>query len=196
MTFLYCEHCKCVREAGVCDHEQGLRTNSRHIAVFDPYYDTNFRKEVSSYHEQEKAMKKFNREHPKEAMQPINDKRKFIQECKTIARERKRAVHVKRFFVLALLTLLSTNAFSAIDPFEGIDMAKVTINGKEYTFPVGDTERQNKIYYLKKGLNGDKEAMQMFMGDEKEAWFFIGTYYPIWLHIKDGKMEVLEYPEK
>ena len=70
-------------------------------------------------------------------------------------------------------------------------MATIEVQGEKITFPVGDNDRRQRIYFLKNGLNNDKEAMEMFMGGKLEEWFFVGVEKPVWLHILNGKAEII-----
>ncbi len=103
---------------------------------------------------------------------------------------------MKRICALFLgISLFSSNpaqTFAVIDAFEGIEMATITVKGKEVTFPIANDERKNQIYYLKKSLNGDKEAREIFMGGEKEKWFFIGKHTPLWLKVTEDDVEIID----
>lgn len=73
-----------------------------------------------------------------------------------------------------------------------VDYATVTINGEEIEFPVGNKERREEVFYLKKALNGDKEAREVFLGGKDEKWFFIGEESAKWLKItKDSELVVI-----
>ena len=95
------------------------------------------------------------------------------------------------FTALASAFLVSV-ANAEVNIFEGIEMATIEVSGKEYTFPVGDIDRKNDIYYLKKGLAGDKAALEMFLGGAKEKWFYIGIDTPLWLKVTKDKAEVIK----
>ena len=99
---------------------------------------------------------------------------------------------MKRMVALFLATSLAqTLAFAAIDPFDGMEMATIEVDGQSVTFPVGNDERKNQIYYLKKAIKGDKEAREVFMGGSDEKWFFIGRELPLWLKVTATDMEVI-----
>lgn len=70
-------------------------------------------------------------------------------------------------------------------------MAQIVVDGKEYEFPVGGDERAMQILLIKKAINGDKEAREMFLGGADEKLFFIGKEGPLWLKVTKDGMEVL-----
>lgn len=96
-----------------------------------------------------------------------------------------------KLLILSLL-LLSTPGYAEINIFDGLEMATINVNGEEITFPVGDSDRRSRIYFLKKALDGDKYAMDTFLGGKSEEWFFIGRDIPLWLHIINGKVEIVK----
>ena len=75
---------------------------------------------------------------------------------------------------------------------DGVEKATLEVNGLSYTFPVGGVERKADIFYLKKAINGDKEAREMFMKGREEEWFFIGDDSPLWLHVTRNSMTVVD----
>lgn len=65
------------------------------------------------------------------------------------------------------------------------------INGQKISFPIGNNERQHEYYFLKLATEGDKAALKVFLGGEKEKWFYIGEYDALWLVVyEDGRMEL------
>ena len=95
--------------------------------------------------------------------------------------------------ILFILSILVSNPVYAIETFSGVDMQKVTIQGRVYEVPVGNEQRKNDIYYLKKAMNGDKEALEIFLGGSEQRIFYIGQHSPLWLTADiNGNFEVLE----
>ena len=91
---------------------------------------------------------------------------------------------------IALSLALLTGTSWAID---GVRKAELIIDGQSYVFPIGDNDgREREIYYLKRWLQeGDKTALEMFMGTEDEKWLFIGDNFPLWALVqRDGSVEV------
>lgn len=89
--------------------------------------------------------------------------------------------------------LISTQGGTVANAIEGVRKAELIINGESYIFPVGDNEgRERDIYYLKRWLQeGDKTALDMFMGGNDDKHLFIGDDFPLWAKIyKDGRVEV------
>lgn len=63
---------------------------------------------------------------------------------------------------------------------------------KEYEVPIGSKDRQNDLFYIKKALNGDREAREMFLGGEDERIFYIGEHSAKWLTITKTNQFVTE----
>ena len=83
---------------------------------------------------------------------------------------------------------LSTQAH-AVDM---VKKAELEINGQVYVFPVGVKEREMDVFWLKKAVGGDKDALEMFLGGMDERLFYVGDDTPVWLRVKnDGTMEVI-----
>lgn len=89
-----------------------------------------------------------------------------------------------------------TPANALIDPFEGLEMATIEVEGVSHVFPVGDTERKNDIYFLKKGLAGDEIAMEMFLGGAEERHFFIGREFAKWLVVRKDSLRVIDFTKR
>ena len=96
----------------------------------------------------------------------------------------------RKFFSLICALCLSTSVASA--KIEGVQYAEVVINGNPVHFPIGNDERKNDVFYLKKALNGDKEAREIFLGGQKERMFFIGEYEPLWLKVSESSEEIIK----
>lgn len=78
--------------------------------------------------------------------------------------------------------------------FDHVEKASLTVNGKEITFPIGNVERKQDIFLLKKALGGDKDARELFLSGSQDKWFFVGTETPIWLHVMQNSEELV-YPK-
>ena len=94
---------------------------------------------------------------------------------------------------LMLIGPIWTHGGTVANAIEGVRKAELIINGQSYVFPIGDNDgREREIYYVKKWLQeGDKTALEMFMGTEDEKWLFIGDDFPVWCLVsKDGRVEV------
>jgi hypothetical protein len=82
------------------------------------------------------------------------------------------------------------------DSLDGVQQATIQIHGKLYTFPIGSDEsgrdRSNDVYYLKKAMKGDEDAMDIFLGGRSERLFFIGRENPLWLKVSRSNIEVVE----
>lgn len=89
---------------------------------------------------------------------------------------------------LSFNLLFLTNAFARID---GVEYAELSIGGQAIEFPIGNDERKADIYYLKKALNGDNEAREIFLGGGDERLFFVGDDTPRWLKITKTSEELL-----
>ena len=57
----------------------------------------------------------------------------------------------------------------------GVQYTTITVNGKNYDVPIANLEYKNDLYFLKKALNGDKEALELFIGGGEKRSFFIGS---------------------
>lgn len=105
---------------------------------------------------------------------------------------------MKKICALFLGISLSVSAHAAIDPFEGVEMGTLELEGKTYEFPIvpeagkGMAVSKNDLYYLKKALQGDKDAREIVMGGASEKWLYIGRESPRWILMKnDGSVEVV-----
>lgn len=73
-----------------------------------------------------------------------------------------------------------------------VDYATVEIKGQEVEFPIGNKDREHDVYWLKKALNGDTEAREVFLGGLSERWFFIGEYEALWLRVTEDSEEIVK----
>ena len=95
-------------------------------------------------------------------------------------------------FVILISLILSSNVL-AVEGLTGVATAEINVNGKTYIFPVGNNDRKADVYYLKKALKGDKEALEVFLGDQESRIFYVGSETPLWLLVsKDGTFEIKE----
>ena len=96
-----------------------------------------------------------------------------------------------RLTAIALAMTLATIAPEA-HAVDLVKKAELEINGKMYAFPVGVKEREMDVFWLKKAVGGDKDALEMFLGGMDERLFYVGDDTPVWLRVKnDGTMEVI-----
>ncbi len=75
---------------------------------------------------------------------------------------------------------------------EGVSYGEAKIHGKNYRFPLGNTEREQEFYFLKKALNGDKEAREVFLEGSNERWWFIGEVEAIWIRVTKDDIQVIK----
>lgn len=94
-----------------------------------------------------------------------------------------------RIKLLVLIALLFPSVASAVD---GVEKTSILVNGKEYTVVVGNTDRRNELYFLKKALNGDKEAREMFLQGNKERVYFIGDDSPVWIKVTEDSESIIK----
>jgi hypothetical protein len=95
----------------------------------------------------------------------------------------------KTFISVVGFLLITSFAFAFID---GIERVSIEVNEVTYRVPIGNKDRQSDIYYLKKALNGDKEAREVFLGGQDEKWFFIGEENPLWLVVGKDSEKVIK----
>ena len=97
---------------------------------------------------------------------------------------------MKKIVALFLLSLLVVPAYARI---EGVQYINLKVNGKVYDVPVGNKEQSQELYFIKKALNGDKEALEILIGDQEKSIIWIGDEKPRWLILhKEGKFEVID----
>ena len=97
--------------------------------------------------------------------------------------------HALMLILLAIASISIVNTACAVDMVRKVDLE---IHGQTYTFPVGSKEREMDTFWLKKAADGDKQALEMFLGGLDERLFFVGDDSPAWLRVtSDGKMEVV-----
>lgn len=88
------------------------------------------------------------------------------------------------FVAPGLLFPLTANAL------EGVEKATVLINGEPITIVVGNKDRRDDIYYLKKALKGDVEAREIFLQGKEERILFVGEDSPLWLRVTMNNEEI------
>ena len=95
--------------------------------------------------------------------------------------------------ILFILSILIASPALAIEAFDGIHMQDIVVDGKIYQVPLGNEERRSDVYYLKKALKGDSEALSIFLGGASERLFYIGQYEPLWLKVdSNGDFKVID----
>src|SRR3990167_9993050 len=104
---------------------------------------------------------------------------------------------IRILFAASLLTLVSISSSYAVEAFEGIDIQKIVVSGQVYEVPVGNKDRKDDIFYIKKAMKGDREALEMFLGGNDSRIFYIGKESPVWLYADiNGKFKVLDKEKK
>lgn len=94
-------------------------------------------------------------------------------------------------FLLQLTFFLNTGfAFTKIHP--DVEYATVKIHGKDISFPIGNDQRKNDVYYLKRLLHGDRDAREIFLGGEKVRYFPIGDTFARWVKVTNHTEEVID----
>ncbi len=74
----------------------------------------------------------------------------------------------------------------------GVKHVRIEVNGASYSVPVGNEEREQDLYMIKKALSGDTIAREMFLGEKDERYFFIGSDSPLWLRIDRFSEDIRE----
>lgn len=92
------------------------------------------------------------------------------------------------FRIILSLLLLCSSAYAEI---EGVEHAELTIGERVVRFPVGDAQRKQDIYFLKKAIAGDNDAREMFLAGDNEKYFFIGEHSPLWLKVTKTGQEIV-----
>ena len=101
----------------------------------------------------------------------------------TASRIRSGLILTMTLCVLTTSVLPTVSHAETYNVFDDVEKATLTIHGKEITFPIGNVERKQDVYLLKRALAGDNEAREMFLGGNKDKWFFVGTESPVWLKV-------------
>jgi len=66
---------------------------------------------------------------------------------------------------LFLVTLLILGSGSISDArIEGVDYAELEVGGQVYDCPIGNKERRSDMYFIKKAIKGDMEALEVILG--------------------------------
>ena len=96
---------------------------------------------------------------------------------------------MKRLILLFLL--ISNTAYARI---EGVEYTFLEVNGITYDLPIGNPDQKNELFYIKKALKGDKDALDILIGKEEEGVFWIGDESPRWLRLsRTDKPEVIDF---
>lgn len=106
---------------------------------------------------------------------------------------------MKRLFVIGLMLICSSAHADKTDLLDknghinGINYTALEVNGKTYDVPMANPEYVQELYYLKRAMKGDKDALDLFLRGGKERWIPIGDIKPVWLKVtSDGIFEVKE----
>ena len=75
---------------------------------------------------------------------------------------------------------------------EGIDYTTLRVNGKTYDCPLGNKERENEVYLVKKALAGDMDAKDILLAGKPSYFFYIGSERPMWVKITEKTQEVIQ----
>lgn len=191
-------------ESFVCECGGSMRLNGQvNGMVFQPFYSRELKSNIRTSRQEEKLLRQ-------KGLSYASDHNSITSEVKQIKKHKNdyiKAQHIaegkhgwkpglnwrekgggwEKVAVFALL-LLASPAYAQI---EGVDYATVDVKGERLWFPVGNLEREQDVYYLKKLLNGDVEAREVFLGGYEERWFFIGDEKPKWLKITQDSEEVI-----
>lgn len=91
---------------------------------------------------------------------------------------------------IILLLALSVN-ISNVFAVDGVPYFDLRVGDKTYLVPKANKDYEQELYMLQKSLNGDKEALQVFVGAHEYRDFFIGDYETRWIRVyRDGKAKV------
>lgn len=97
---------------------------------------------------------------------------------------------MRKIIVLFLLTLSAIPAKAG--GIDKIGYIEIEVNGKKYEVPDANIEYRQKIYFLKRALKGDKDALDIILSGKETGWVFIGDLEPLWVKLdKNGKAEVI-----
>ena len=184
---------------------------------FEPFYSKELGAHITSARQEEKLLKEKGLSYMSDHKGMVKKARQFKREQESMTRDRyekqgykyqpnsnvlidektgawvdrvdRKPIASKRTYFTALALLFLSSVASA--RLEGIEYTTVMINGEVVDIPLANKEYTNEVFYLKKLLNGDKEAREIFLGGNKERWFFIGDERPKWLLIKQDSEEVV-----
>lgn len=190
-------------------------------AYFDTHYSRDFGRVVSSFSQEEKAVKEHNKRI--EEMRPeeknprvhrrigiVNEDSKFMNEQRNIAKNKKdylldrwkksgkdpatlTAKH-KKWFGISVVALLILVSPAYAEKLKGIPWTDITVNGVYYEIPIYNPDITEKIYLLKKALEGDTVARDMILGPDGKEEIFIGDgERHLWLIMDETGEYVKEY---
>jgi len=219
-VYIHCVNCKSVKEVGICAHSQMTKNGNVTQVVFTPYYSEELGGvQVTSSRQEEKLLRKHglvysrdlfalrkkrldNFKNREEVVRERYKKEglKYVPKSNTVFndklgdfvnRDTKQYQSKRTYFCSFLLLLLCTVA-SAGD-IQGMEYTKLSVNGVVYEVPLANTAYSQELFFLKKALKGDEEAMDMFLGSSDIRTFFIGDSTPRWIKVyRDGRAEVIE----
>lgn len=90
------------------------------------------------------------------------------------------------------LGILLLSGVSYADKIEGIDYVTLKVNGKDWPCPVGNKDRLNEIYLVKKALAGDMDARDILLAGKESYFFFIGSDVPMWVKLTKKSQEIIK----
>ena len=215
-VYLFCKNCNQVMEEGICLHSQDKKKDAFGVNVFQPYFSSTLGQVTSLKHEQKllkskdlsftddhyAMRKKFsdtlkNREeiirdrYAKEGIKYTpNSNTRFDEKNKRFVPAHGEAPK-KLFFYLFIFMLIPSLAWAKL---EGVEYTTIEVNGESYDIPLANKDYEHDIYMLKKALRKDKEALEIFVGNNDHKDFFIGDENPRWIRVyKDGDAIVTSY---
>ena len=184
-----------------------------YTSTFKPYYSREMKAHVNSSKHEEKLLRKkgyaflsdhkslkneaaYIRKHKSEITEaayakdgvkfdPVRHKDKQFD-------EKKGEFVSKAFAVILILLLCCSTAEARFSNVEGIEYATIKVNGQNIEIPIGNVERKQEIYFLKKALEGDKAAREIFLGGNDERWFPIGDEQVVWLLVDKDSERVIK----
>ena len=205
-------------ESFVCKCGGTMRiSNDLEMQVFKPYYSEDLGVQVNSAHDETRLLREHGLSYSHDHRQMRQRRLHIYKHREEIIKDRYAKVGVKyepkskcsfnektgeftphsgerkrkAFFYAALLCLFISVPSFAI---EGVDYTDLLINGIVYQVPKANKDYIQELYYLKKALSGDKDALDIFVGQGEYRDFFIGDETSRWVRVyKEGKAEITEY---
>src|SRR3990167_4825126 len=87
--------------------------------------------------------------------------------------------------ILGVFLLFQTLCFAGDIP--GLNYLTIEIGGITYEVPDANQEYRQRIYYLKKAIGGDRDAVDILVGNRDYEFVYIGDSTPRWAKVtKDG----------
>lgn len=76
--------------------------------------------------------------------------------------------------------------------WNGVEFVELVVDGYHIQVPVGNIERKNELYLIKRAMQGDGAAREMLLGDKPDHWFFVGIQRPLWLKITKDNFTLID----